>query len=141
VLIFNIKDNPMPVSVNWYNEVQRIMLYRLIGDWTLAENIEATAISDRLVQQGIGRFDIIVDMTQSAYVPPVGALWDWKQIATLRDSTFPNWALTVITSGSKVSDAFFTEGIQTSDIIRKHYRLATNIEEALEIIYLDRANS
>jgi hypothetical protein len=141
VLIFNIKDKPMPVSVNWYDEVQRIMLYRLIGDWTLAENTEASSLSYQLSQQITGRFDIIVDSIESTYVPPVGVLWDWKQSAMFRDSTFPNWGLTIIVSITKIGNAFFEEGIQTSDVIRKHFCLATSIKEALEIIHTDRANS
>jgi hypothetical protein len=130
----------MPVSVDWYNEAQSIIRYRLIGNWTLAENAEASVVSHSLSQQVTGRFDIIVDSTESTYVPPVGSLWDWKQSAALRDEMYPNWGLTVVVSSSEVSAAFFEEGFQTSDVIRKHFRLAKSIIEAVQIIRADRAN-
>jgi hypothetical protein len=131
----------MPVSVNWYDEVQRIMLYRLIGDWTLAENTEANILSHQLSQQVTGRFDIIADATESTYVPPIGSLWDWKQSAMFRDSTFLNWGLTVVVTTSKVGEAFFEEGVQTSEVIHRHFRLAKSVADALEIIHADRASS
>jgi len=131
----------MPVIVDWYDKTQNIILSRFIENWTLEEYAEVSVTLNHLSQQVVGRFDMIADLSEAVYTPPIGTLWDWKQYADLRDSMFPNWGLTVFINPSRVYDAFFAEGIQTSDVLRKHSRLAKNIIEAVQIIRADRANT
>src|SRR5262245_45277842 len=115
----------MPVNAGWYDATQNIILCRYVGNWTLAESSEVAPLINQFFQQADGRVDLIADFSESTYTPPVGVLWRWKQNAELRDSMFPNWGLMVMVNPSRnrVYDAFFEEGIQTSDIIRKHCRL------------------
>jgi hypothetical protein len=131
----------MPVIVDWYDKTHNIILIRFIGNWTLAEYLEGDDVLQQLCQQAAGRFDIITDFSESVYVPPVGSLWTWKQAATTRDSLFPNWGLTVFVNAGGVLSAYFEEGILSSEVIRKHCRLAKNVIEAVQIIRADRANT
>jgi hypothetical protein len=131
----------MPMMVDWYDKTQNIILLRFIENWTLEEYSAANVTLQQLCQQAVGRFDMIADLSEAAYSPPVGTLWDWKQYADLRDSIFPDWGLTVFITPSRVYNAFFEEGIQTSDVVRKHSRLAKNVIEAVQIIRADRANT
>lgn len=133
----------MPVNADWYDKTQNIIICRYVGNWTLAEASGVTPLINQFLQQAIGRTDLIADFSESTYAPPVGTLWTWKQNAEFRDSTFPDWGLMVIVnpSGNRVYDAFFAEGTQTSDVLRKHCRLARSGVEAVQIILADRANT
>jgi hypothetical protein len=131
----------MPMMVDWYDKTQNIIMSRFIENWTLEEYAEANVTLNRLCQLAVGRFDMIADLSEATYTPPVGTLWDWKQYSELRESLYPNWGLAVFINPGRVYDAFFAEGIQTSDVLRKHARLAKNVIEAVQIIRADRANS
>jgi hypothetical protein len=132
----------MPILYDWYDKAQAIFYYRLAGNWTLAENVEATAAAHEILQQIplSQRFDIITDLTESQYSPPSGSLWNWKQSAEVRHTQFPNFGLMVFVNTSRVFNAYFEDGMQTSVAIQRHTRFASNLLEAIKIIQADRAS-
>ena len=132
----------MPVICDWYDKTQTILYCRLIGHWTVEEHTDALAAVHQLLQDVSvsKRFDIILDLTESSYTPPTGTLWNWKQNLEMRDALFPNYGLSVFINTSRVIDAYFEEGVQTSDAIRLHSRFAKTLTEAIQIIQVDRAS-
>src|SRR5687767_5477724 len=130
----------MPVTYHWYDEAQTIIQCRMSENWTLEELSEGRLGLNELVKDIATRFDIITDLSESTYTPPVGALWDWKQAVMVRDMLFSNWGLTVFINTNPVFDAYFEEGMQTSAAIQRHTRIASNLLEAIKIIEADRAS-
>jgi hypothetical protein len=131
----------MPVTVDYYDEAHSIIIQRVIGNWTTQDALEIAARFRPLAQQIEGRFDVITDFLEAAYTPPVGILWEWKQIVQELDNEFTNWGTTVWAVKSGVFKAFFEEGVQTTEAIRKHYRLAKTVDQAIQIIQADRCQN
>jgi hypothetical protein len=130
----------MPVVCDWYDEAQAIIALGFIGNWTTEELLESNKTLLHLPRQVTTRFDIISDFLQAAYTPPTGVLWEWKQMAIARHHEFPNWGFTVYVTNSGVMQAYINEGIDSTDAIQQHARLARTIEEAVQIIQADRHN-
>ena len=128
----------MPVECDWYDEAQAIIHLNFIANWTTQELLESNKTLLHLSRQVKGRFDIISDFLQAAYTPPTGVLWEWKQMAITRHHEFPNWGFTVYVTTSGVMQAYISEGIDSTDAIGQHGRLARTIEEAVQIILADR---
>ena len=128
----------MVVQSDWYSERKEIILLRFVGKWTSDEVDVAHQNWQSLVKNTGTRFDIISDLSQAAYTPPIGTLWEWKKGAELREVVFPNWGLTVFVFDSDVYKAYYEEGLKSSSIIRWHYRLAKTLDEAIQIIQSER---
>ena len=53
---------------------------------------------------------------------------------SFNDSMFANWGINVYVTRNEIYEAYLNEGIETSDAVRKHCRLAKNVAEAMQII-------
>lgn len=131
-------DDVMPVNYSWYSEHQQIMLLHYEGEWTFDEALIAIQGINRMARTLSSRFDIIADLSETAYTPPVGFLWEWRQTVEIREAEFPHWALSVLVGTNAVFKAYFTEAAELSSAIRNHTRLAKTREEAVQIILSDR---
>src|SRR5262245_45206693 len=128
----------MPVICDWYSRNTAIVGMRCVGNWTIEECEAAYSTFGQLVQSLTERYDLIVDFTEAAYTLPVGILWHWKQRMTINDTLLPNWGINVYVTRNNVYEAYLKEGIETSDIIRQHCRMAKSVEEAIQIIQQER---
>ena len=128
----------MPVECDWYDEAQAILTLRFLANWTTLELLDANNVLLQLSRQVQGRFDIISDFLHAAYTPPTGVLWEWKQMAITRHHEFPNWGFTVYVTNSGVMQAYINEGMDSTDAIGQHGRLARTVEEAVQILLADR---
>jgi hypothetical protein len=120
------------------NEIHRL---RCIGSWTIEECDIGYTTLGQLVQSATERFDLIVDFMEAGYTLPVGILWHWKQIVNINDTQFPNWGITVYVTQNEIYEAYLQEGIETSDIIRTHCRMAKSVDEAMRIIQQERESA
>jgi hypothetical protein len=128
----------MAVSCDWYSRTNSIVGMRCVGNWTIEECDAGYETLGQLVQPVTERFDLIVDFTEAAYTLPIGILWHWKQIVSINDVKFPDWGITVYVTQNEIYEAYLQEGMETSDIIRKHCRKAKTVEEAMQIIQQER---
>lgn len=60
----------MPVEVEWHDDSQRIMVFRLMGGWTWVEYEAALKRSLEMGQQVSHPFVGVVDLSQSNLLPP-----------------------------------------------------------------------
>ena len=128
----------MPITYNWLDEANSIIVVRFSGNWTVDEQVNNYGLID-LMRQTNGRFDVIVDFSEASYTPAVGSLGQWINDLEGRKKTYPHWALAVQVITSNVMIAYFDEGVRVSEVIRKHCRRTRMFEEAVQIIQVDRA--
>lgn len=86
----------MPVQVSWYNDHQTIVLYKIGGQWTLQEVIEAKLAFEADVNSLPDYF--IVDMREAGMIPD-GTLANREKIFEHFDT--PD-TLTVIIGGNRL---------------------------------------
>ena len=128
----------MPVICDWYSRTALIIGFRYLENWTIEECEVANLILWELLESVTERYDVIVDLTEASYTLPIGILWHWKQQMSYNDSMFSNWGINVYVTRNEVYEAYLNEGIETSDAVRKHCRIAKNVEAAMQIIQDER---
>ena len=128
-------------KAEWFDEDEQIIMSHHTGQMQLRDMVDAHRAFQKLATPITGRFDIISNLLKTSYTLPIGTLWHWKIGAAQRDEQFPNWGLIVFVTTSDVMEVYFNEGIETSEVIRKHARLAKTVEEAIQIIMADRKNT
>jgi hypothetical protein len=112
------------ITSDWYDEAQTIIMMRFSGSLILGEVADAGKSCYELSQQTQGRFDIIADLGQAGYTPPVGILWHWIQQSQSHHLTYPNWGLAVVVAENPLFLVYFEEGIK--NVQPKYGQIVTN---------------
>lgn len=128
----------MPISFEWYDEDEKILLNRFVGAWTwkecLDESLKAAAMC-----RDLGRVDVILDNRDAHFAIPSGALTYGPQIVETVLEASGDWGVTAIVTDSVLVRMLYRTAAGLSKSVRQQYRLASDYDHALDIIYQDRA--
>src|SRR5574337_711770 len=124
----------MPVSADWYDSKQEIVLYVFEGRWTWDE-LYATYNKAIAMEKSVPhRVDVLLDMLNSKAVP-ANALLHVKNISNKQPD---NLGLTVIVTPNAFVRALYNAGAQFYKGIAHYFRVVPTMEEALQMIADDR---
>lgn len=127
----------MGVQFSWHNRRDGIARYDFTGDWTWAEFYGAyvpASLECALVRQQLGRFDTIADMTHNTTIP-ANIL---SHITRIAERPRVESHLVIFVTEDRWLRALYTVASQFSVRVARRYRMASSLEEALDIITRDR---
>ena len=125
----------MPITVDWYDEAGRIVVWKYTDQWAWEELFQAGVESDKLFKTTDERVDAIM-VNHEHYIPP-GA---FKVFDTLADATMPdNLGLIIVVGSAPAGQTMIKISAKMNSV--KHWKLAETVEQALAIIRDDRQGS
>lgn len=128
----------MPVTIDWYDEPQRILVQRFIDYWTLNEYFATQPDVERFFRSTTDRVDVLLDLLTAKHFLPPNVMLYVQQIVKQASFSYPNWGLAVFISTWRMNQMLYNIGSRISREYRQHVRLCPSYEEALALIAADR---
>lgn len=119
----------MPITVEWDNEAQHIILITYFGRWTWNDFFNSDATVRQMIDENKGRADLIVDVTKNVYFPPDIAEHADRIVAALD----PRLGMIVLV-GREINKELMNLLANENDIITSRYSFAYDLETAERVI-------
>lgn len=127
----------MPVSVQWYDEEQHIILYTFEGQWTWEELHGVLNEVSTMMGSVNHRVDAIIDLSSSRFVPSNALL----KMRIESDQPSPNWGIGVFVQAGTFINALLETFKRLNRTVSQRYFIANSIDEAIEMIAKERDNA
>lgn len=129
----------MPVSVDWYDKNESILIYHFEGTWKLNEFHEAINTAEKLLKEHTGRLDVISDLTSTkGYDKSVRG----SEIQAAMNRSFkilPDELGYAIVVGAALGVKIMIDLLaKVYGPMKKHVRTSNTVEDALEMIKKER---
>jgi hypothetical protein len=125
----------MPIQIRWYDETKQVVLWEIVGRWSLEEMHEIYSRgTDMCLEVPEHTINALIDLTESNAIPSniFGAL-------TNRTRTLaPNFDMAVIVSKSSMIKAFI-DVMNKMPVLHDQFAIVTSREQGMAFIEKRRA--
>ncbi len=128
----------MPVTIDWYDKSQRILVQKFIDHWTMNEYFATQPDVEQFFKSTSERVDVLLDLLNARHFLPPNVMFYVQQIVKQASFNYPNWGLAVFISTWRMNQTLYNIGSRVSRDYRQHVRLCPSYEEALALIATDR---
>jgi len=121
----------MPVQIQWHDEDNHILYYRLQGEWTSTEFCDAVSWAiERTKEHAPAKVHSIVDTSETNSVPPDF----FSQVSFLRAQVQPNSGLITVVYSPGIFTNILRLMLPLLPNIRSRVRMVDSVEEAENLI-------
>jgi hypothetical protein len=126
----------MPVSISWFDDEKKILLYEMEGVWTWEEfyPVYEEALQMEIAQPH--RVDVIIDLRKNRTLP-TSVLLHIKGIA---DRQPDNLGVSVLVTQNRAIIALYKIGVQLYESLAKYFDVAPSVDEAVKRIQTARGD-
>jgi hypothetical protein len=122
----------MGIVTSWYDQSERIMLYKFNGSWSWDDFDQAMREEAEMAATlGSEPYDIIADMTYFSLIPSNTGLMNLQNTV---NRTPANWRSTVIVNSNDVLRVVLKSFFFLSPNVAYHTHYADTVDEAVEVI-------
>ncbi len=118
----------MTVTVTWDSELEDVILYQFIGEWTWQEFLLGFEEEIRMTQSLHGRrYDVIGDTTEGSVLPGGSGL---THIYSVYRRYPKNWGITIIVTQGSFIRAMYKVGERIHPDTKNAFVIVPNLEKA-----------
>ena len=129
----------MPVSAEWYDKDESILIYHFEGKWKLDEFHEAINTAEKLLQEHTGRLDVISDLSNTAGNDKSIRPGDMQGAMNRSFKILPEELGYAVVVGAAFGIKIMIDLLaKIYGPMKKHVRTSNTVEEALEMIRAER---
>ncbi len=122
----------MPINIRWFDDTKRIVLWEIVGQWTLEEMHEVYTIGNTMCAEvPENTINALIDMTGSNSIPSN----IFSALSTRTRSETPNYDMAVIVSHNTLVKGFVNI-FNTIPALRGHFVVVSTLDAALA--YIDK---
>ena len=119
----------MPITVEWKNKSERVLLMRYAGHWSWDDFYNADASMRKMIDDVKDRSHLIIDVTKNVWFPPDIAQHTDRIVSALD----PRLGI-IILVGRQIEQEMLSLLAAENDIITTRYGFAYDVESAQQAI-------
>src|SRR4051812_44346049 len=122
----------MPINIRWFDDSKRVILWEIVGQWTLNELHEIYTIGNNMcLEVPENTINALIDMTGSNSIPSN----IFSALSARTRTETPNYDMAVIVSNNKLVKGFVNI-FNTIPVLRGHFVMVSTLDTALA--YIDK---